>query len=267
MTDIEIMDVPTAEQSAAYFDSLPPVVGRPAAPARVSPVAMGLLAADTPVDEDMAKVSKDAPAIVAFADGVSAENREAVLLGVEFAETVASKTADINKDAVEWLTQYAKALRHAGWLTTGGHEYGSYTSRDTTLTMDTLVLELISAIAGPNTATVVSLLGLVLDKLQKNDPLMKLFESKSRRGTASQFRIMPCLQSSEGTPVTYLLSVHCEYKKTSGGALFWKWSIAELDVRRLAKGVQFNKDAFERNKGRILNYLNGEADDFFNGLM
>ncbi|MEG5265338.1 hypothetical protein TRP66_13610 [Pseudomonas sp. JDS28PS106] len=261
MTDVEVNDFPTPEQSAAYFDSLPPSNRQ-----RIKPIQLVNLNADAEAEKDSAKISKDAPAIVAFADGVSEQNREAVLLGVEFAETVANKKADVNNDAVEWLTAYAGALKQAGWLTTGGHEYGSYTSKNQNLQMDSLVLELISAVAGPNAATVVSLLGLVLDKLQKNDPLMKLFESNSRRGTVSQFRIMPCIESSAGIPITYLLSVHCDYRHSSGGALFWKWSVSRLDIKRLAKGVQFSKGTYERNKGRILDFLEGEADDFFEGL-
>lgn len=261
MTDMEMMDLPTLEQSNVYFENLPPL-DKP----RETFAALKLLAADTKVDDDIAKLSKEAPAIVAFADGVSAENREAVLLGVEFAESVANRKADVNQDAVKWLNEYSAAFRQAGWLTTGGHEYGSYTSKDKNLQMDSLVLELISSVAGPNAATVISLLGIVLDKLQKNDPLIKLFESKSRRGTVSQFRIVPCIESSAGIPVTYLLSVHCDFKRSSGGALFWKWSVAELDIKRLAKGVQFSQATFERNRGRILNYLEGDADEFFNGL-
>lgn len=261
MNDLKLMEVPTSEQSAQYFDDLPRSHTPPAKFA-----ALRLLAADTEVGEDIAKVSKDAPAIVAFADGVSAENREAVLLGVEFAESVANKKGDVNQNAVEWLRHYAEAFKHAGWLTTGGHEYGSYTSRDRKLQMDSLVLELISSVAGPNAATVISLLGLVLDKLQKNDPLMTLFESRSRRGTVSQFRIMPCIESSAGIPITYLVSVHCDFRRSSGGALFWKWSVAELDIKRLAKGVQFSQGTFDRNRERILDYLGGNADDFFEGL-
>lgn len=261
MSDIYLMDLPTSEQSDTYFNSLPP-----ADRVRVKATFLSAPGSGRTEGDDVAEISKDAPAIVAFADGVSAENREAVLLGVEFAETVASKKGDVNQNAVDWLKHYSEALRYAGWLTTGGHEYGSYTSRDKNLQMDSLVLELISSIAGPNTATVISLLGMVIDKLQKNDPLMKLFESNSRRGTVSQFRIMPCIESSAGIPSTYLLSVHCDFSRSSGGALFWKWSIAQLDIKRLAKGVQFSKGTFERNRERILDYLNGDADDFFNGL-
>ncbi|MCF7531889.1 hypothetical protein [Pseudomonas petrae] len=255
-TDINTV-APTEAETIAYLSSLP---------TRVRLAAFSSLSADQDKSDSVAEVSKDAPAIVAFADGVSAENRSAVLLGVEFAETVATSKVSVDSDPVQWLKEYALALRHAGWLTVGGSEYGEYKTSNTSLTMDSVVMELVSAIAGPNAATVLSLMNIVLDKLQNSDPVMKLFERNAKSGNKSSFRIVPCVESSTGIPVTYLISVHATYHTETGGALFWKWSVSRMSVKRLAKGVQFSKESFERNKERINGYLGGEADDFFNSL-
>lgn len=255
---------PTEAESIAYFNNLNPL-GRPAISSpRMAMFSSRMAVADT--GDSLAEISKDAPAIVAFADGVSAENRSAVLLGVEFAEVVASASVDINVDPVKWLGQYAEAMKHAGWLTLGGHEYGEYITSDRSLTMDSIVMDLISSIAGPNAATVLSLMNIVLDKMQNSEPMMKLFERNAKSGNNSSFRIVPCVESAAGIPVTYLVSVHSRYHSESGGALFWKWSISKMSVKRLAKGVQFSKDSFERNKDRIIGHLGGEADDFFESL-
>ncbi len=261
MENLDVFELPTPEESDGYFRNLPP---RPQV--RSTLMAVTSRSGDQGGDDDIAKVGKNFPSVIAFGDGLSAENRDAVMLGVEFAETVATSKHDIDKDPIAWLRSYAEAMKHAGWLTVGGHEYGSYSTKDTSITMDAIVLELISLVAGPNAATVASLMGLVLDKLQKNDPLMKLFERNSKRGTLARFRIMPCIESKEGIPVTYLLSMHCDYSRSSGGALFWKWSSSQLDIKRLAKGVQFNKSSFERNRQLILDHLQGESEDFFAGL-
>jgi hypothetical protein len=256
---------PTATESDAYFNGLP-----------VSPRIQQKLAVRTlmftegpeaKIDTDSdAQVNKDAPSIIAFADGVRAENRESVMLGVEFAETVANQKADINNDAVKWLESYAEAFKYAGFLTTGGHQYGEYSSSNTNLTMDSVVLELISTVAGPNAQIVIDLLNIVLDKLQKNKPLMELFDRNRKSGTSSTFRIMPCLESAQGIPVTYLLAIHCESSTDSGGALFWKWSVAKLKLKHLTKGVNFNQGTHDRNKPRILDYLGANADEFFDSL-
>lgn len=147
-----------------------------------------------------------------------------------------------------------------------GHEYGDYRASSHSLTMDSVVMELISAVAGPNAATVVSLLNIVIEKMQSDKPMMQLFERNAKKGNTSTFRIMPCVESAQGIPVTYLLSVHCTYSEEHGGALFWKWSVSKMQVKRLAKGVQFSRGTYERNKERVLNYLQGDADEFFAGL-
>lgn len=179
---------------------------------------------------------------------------------------MASGKYNINTSPVEWLGEYATALRYAGWLTTGGHEYGEYEASSQSLTMETLVLELISAVAGPNAATVISLLNIVIEKFKNDEPLIKLFERNARDGKTSSFRIMPCVESAQGIPLTYLLAVHCTHTTETGGALFWSWSVSTLQIRRLAKGVQFSKESYERNKGKVLDYLEGDADSFFEGL-
>lgn len=255
-TDINAV-APTEAESIAYLSSLTPRVRVAAFSSRIAPQDKS---------DSVAEVSKDAPAIVAFGDGVSAENRSAVLLGVEFAETVATSKANVDSDPIKWLEEYAVALRHAGWLTVGGSEYGEYTTSNMSLTMDSVVMELISSIAGPNAATVLSLMNIVLDKLQNSEPMMKLFERNAKSGNTSSFRIVPCVESSAGIPVTYLVSVHATYHTETGGALFWKWSVSKMSVKRLAKGVQFSKESYERNKDRVNDYLGGEADDFFESL-
>lgn len=257
--------VPTEDESDIYFRGLPANPRSNHSSQRSAIIAFNASKINGERD-NIAEINKDSPAVVAFADGVSAENREAVLLGVEFAEVVATSRADINSDPIQWLTEYALAMRNAGWLTLGGHEYGDYTASSQSLTMDSVVLELIGAVAGVNAATVISLLNIVIDKLQKDVSLMQLFERNAKKGNTSTFRIMPCIESSQGIPITYLLSVHCTYSSSSGGALFWKWSVSKLQIKRLAKGVQFSKATYERNKDRVVDYLNGNADDFFAGL-
>lgn len=264
MTTSEIITLPTTEQSDQFFQGLPVLAPRPRHAMVVSIDAVDDVVQG--VDDDIAKVSKDAPAIIAFADGVSEKNREAVMLGVEFAEVVARSKASVEEQPIEFLKHYSAAMLQAGWLGTGGHEYGEYTTSDKSLTMDSIVIDLISSIAGPNAAAVIALMSSVLDKLQQNEPLMKLFESQSKRGLNTSFRVMPCIESGSGIPVTYLLSMHCVYRSDSGGALFWKWKFSELSIKRMAKGVEFNSATLERNRARIINYLEGEADDFFNGL-
>lgn len=257
--------MPAAEEIAAYFDCFPS--NEHIKPKRES--RMQLLSDSPEGKEDtdkMDKVGIDSPSVIAFADGVSKANREAVMWSVTWAEFAAKKKYDINESPIEWLDVYAEGLRQCGWAMTGGHEYSEYRTTDASLTMDSVVLELIASIAGANAATVIQLLSLALDKLQKNEPIMNLFERNSKKGNVGTFRVMPCVESSEGTPLTYLVSMHCTYSSESGGVLFWKWSVSKLDIKRLAKGVEFFRPRYDLAEPKIKDRLGTDLDDYFNSF-
>lgn len=256
---------PTAEEIAAYFDGFSPVDN---VNSRVAPRAR--LLADSPEGESntdgLGQVAKDSPTVIAFSDGVSNENRSAVMWSVKMAEHAASIKHDINERPIAWLEDYAKALKFCGWSMVGGHDYSEYSTTSSSLTMDAVVLELIASIAGPNAATVVQLLGLALEKMQGNAPIMQLFERKSKKGGRGTFRVMPCVESAKGIPITYLVSMHCEYSEETGGVLIWKWEVRRLSIRRLAKGVEFFREAYDLAEPKIKKVLGTALDDYFDSF-
>lgn len=255
MTDME-MTVPTPEECKAFFDKLPPVVVT-----QDKPPILGFMAAPDTSD-DQVKVSKETPTVIAFADNVSEENRDAVQDGVRLAESYARLGADMAKEPVEYLKRYAEALSYAGWITNGSN-YDTFSSTSRTLTMDSLVLEILSAVAGPNAATVIALMSATIDVMQKNTPLVTLFGSRARQGDTAQFRLVPCLQSDAGTPIAYMFAVEAKVSTSSGGALFWKWSVERTSVRRLATGMEFHRRNYERAKSEIDKKLGNSIASFF----
>jgi hypothetical protein len=257
---------PTDAECAAYFDSLPArSPKRSVIKPQVRAVAFSARSNKEVATDSQAEINTEQPAVIAFADNVSAENREAVMLSVAFAEAVADQKADIDLDTIGYLREYAGALRIAGWAMSSSN-YGLVQTSNKSITMDALVLEILSSIAGPNAAAVIQLMTTVLNSLQNNDPLIKLFESNTKKSKKTSFRLVPCLQSPAGTPVTYLLAMDIESSTANGGVLFWKWKVSNLTIKRLAKGVEFNRSRFDRNEPRIFDYLDDNADAFFESL-
>lgn len=269
---------PTREESISYFEKLS-ALGRPGSDFSASAmlkldehtevlIPRVMVQTDEPdVDPNsLAEVGKDEPVVIAFADGVSPQNRKAVLLSMKFSEAAARAQDDGSVDRIEWLDNYEEAMFHAGWLGLGGKHFSTLDTQQMSVTMDALVIDLIGAIAGRNTMAVIELLSLTLDKLQGSDALTKLFESNSTKGSTSSFRIMPCLESSAGIPVTYLLAMEVDFSKHTGGALFWKWSISKLSIREVVVGLEFDLDSHNDNKHLMRDYIKGNAEDYFAGL-
>lgn len=266
MSNQENTVAPTPLESAQYFATLPALdhQRRVIAPrAFILPDGPG----SDVNSENLAEINTDQPAVIAFADNVNVENRDAIMLGVEFAEKVAGKKFDIDLDPINYLKSYVEAFGHAGWtMAGGGSEYGHESTSHKSVDMDAFVIEILASIAGPNAPAVLQLMKLTLEKLQGDKPMMKLFEANAVRGKKTSFRMIPCLQSAAGTPVTYLLAMDIESSTHSGGALFWKWKVSNLTVKRMAKGVQFTRSSFNRNEAAIHKYLGADADAFFEGL-
>lgn len=266
---------PTQQDSITYFRNLPVLEQPDGLPGAIMqgdtvdalmPQALTDEAQSAVESNSLAEVGKDEAVVIAFADGVSPENRKAVLLSMKFAEAAARAQDDGNTDRIQWLENYELAMFHGGWLGLGGRHFAELSSSDISLTMDAAVIDLISAIAGPNKAAVLELMSLTLDKLQGDNTLMTLFEKNSIKGVTSSFRIMPCLESSSGIPVTYLLAMEVDASRHTGGALFWKWTVSRLSIRQLVAGVNFDIDAHNDNKQLMRDYIKGNAEDFFAGL-
>ncbi len=259
--------LPTPEEQDAFFRDLPPLGPSRSSRVRRSLSDQPLATADTGLKDDApGVVSKDQPVVIAFADNVKPEDRAAVMRSVEFSERFANKQFDINVDPIGWHKHYAKLMGYCGWAISTGQEYGEYTTSDKSLTMDAVVLELLSLVAGPNAAVVVDVMKLALDTLQGNTSMMQLFEGKSKKGNSASFRLMPCVVSKTGIPLTYFLAVHVEFTQTSGGVLFWKWKASSLRIRRVAKSVEFFDESHERVKAKILEKLQADSENLFDSL-
>jgi hypothetical protein len=259
MTLNEDTVLPTAAQSDVFFRGLAP------SPLPLRPRALALSSEENNKSNDVGAISDESPVIVAFADGVSGENRQAAMNSIQLSERVANTDYDLNTDPIGWHVKYKEAMGHCGWFMAGS-EYGEHRTSSQTLTMDAVVLDIITAVAGPNAQTVLALVSTVFDKLKENDPAMKLFDKNSKSGNSGSFRLMPCLESSSGVAVTYFISVHCEFSSQSGGFWFWKWSASSLKIKKMATGVNLNLEHYKGQEANIRGYLGGSSDDFFSGL-
>jgi hypothetical protein len=256
---------PTVEEVAAYFSGFPSFEPDNAMFDYRAKVMSDSMDGEGDVGKS-GQVGKDSPTVIAFADGVKEEVRDAIRLSAAFAEMAATKEYSLKEKPIEWHEEYAKALYYCGWTMAGGHDYGEYKSSSQSLTMDSVVLELIGAIAGPNAATVISLLGLTLEKLQKNEPLMQLFERNSKEGVRGTCRIMPCVQSAGGTPITYMVSLDCEYSDDKVGVPFFKWEVRRLSIKRLVRGVEFDGRRYKDYEDKIKKVMGADADKYFAGF-
>lgn len=262
--------LPSIDESMCFFETV-----------RLAPVSVADFSAGAPrssrltamaeKSENQAVAQSDIllanenPAIIGFADNLDGDIKQAAADSIHFAERVATSRFDKNTQPIEWHALYSDAMRHCGWTMTS-NKYQELTSSQTSLTMDSIVLEIVQAVAGRNAPAMLDLLFGVFDRVRSDEKLVNLFDSTSKKGADKDFRIVPCIQSPGGTPITAFLAVDCTLSSSQGGAWFWKWKVSRLRMKRVATMAELNMRIHDRNRDMIYQKLDKSSDDFFNSI-
>lgn len=252
------MDIsaPSFEESRAFFRDAK------IAPLSPRPRALAQLSEKSETKDSDLLIGNDTPAVVGFADNVSEENRQAVQDSIQFSERYADANADIQKAPIQWHAKYREAMKNCGWYMTS-YKYAEHTTSQTNVTMDAIVLDIIKTVAGTNAPAMLGLMGSIFDAIKSDEKNVQLFEMTSNKDGMGEFRIVPCLQSPAGTPITAFLAVDCELKSNQGGAWFWKWKWSQLKMKKVATMVELNMRRHLQNQGFIDDALQKDSEAFF----
>lgn len=252
---------PSLDESRAFFD------GVELAPKTYSASGIRSLAGSEGegVGESDLLMGSDSPTVVGFADNVSDEKKQAAADSIHFSERYANTYSNIKANPVQWHEKYSDAMRQCGW-TLINSRYEEHVNKQVNVTMDSIVLDIIKAVAGRNAPAMLSLLGCAFDKVKSDDGLVTLFDRNSKSDKKADFRIVPCLESAKGTAITAYLAVDCELKAEEGGAWFWKWKMSEVKMKKVATMVELNMRMHERNRDMIYEALDISSEEFFKGV-
>lgn len=217
-----------------------------------------------PLESDTAGavLGKQAPIIIAFADGLSPEKRQAAMNSTQLSEQYADSQADRKIQAVKWHEAYVRSMRHCGWFFTS-YVFADHHTSNANVSMDSIVMDIVKMVAGVNAQVVLDLLGHVFDAI-KNDPqAITLFDKNSKKDTVAHCQIMPCVESPGGIATSIFTGLECQFSSVEGGAWFWKWKSSSLKVKKAATMVNLNFDHYKRQEHLIVSKLDGAAEDFF----
>ncbi|MEG0324121.1 MAG: hypothetical protein RR619_09000 [Raoultibacter sp.] len=214
---------------------------------------------------DAAAMVKDRPVVLAFADGLSADKRQAAMDATLFAEIYADEKADRGVNGRQWQEHYRLAMRQAGWFM-GSEKTQSYETRNTYITMDSIVLDIISKVAGANAAALLPLLGDVFDFIKNDGKLITLFDNNSQKDGSSNCRIIPSLETENGIGVSMFIGIEYKFLSGKGGSLFWKWDTSSVQIETVATMVNWNFERYLRNRERIMDYIGADSESFFEAI-
>ena len=144
--------MPGIEERIAFFDSAV------LAPFQASRTIRSFAGEDEGLkEEDVNEVGgklllgDDKPVTLAFADNLDGDIAQAARDSITYAERYADGNANKAETPMRWHAKYATAMKYCGWSTTG-YKYASHTVKQKNITMESIVLDIIGAVAGPNKA-------------------------------------------------------------------------------------------------------------------
>lgn len=202
--------------------------------------------------------------LVAFAQGVSRQNKEDVMDSLLFATLVANKAANPESQSDKWYQQFNNVLSTLGWFSTHWR-YARYSSARQRFTMDQAGLEIIksaiaaAALPGPAAFALLKVAQDALNALSaKNEPL-RLFERQVRTHRGGNFRIASCNESEDGTLNLSMGAVAFRSELNVTDVLFWEWNDSEVEIYRGEHNLTLNTRTYALHRAQVQDKLGSSA--------
>ncbi|MBV4492215.1 hypothetical protein [Pseudomonas oryzicola] len=205
--------------------------------------------------------------ITSFVTGLEQQAREDVQNSTLLMQLAADKKYNPDTQREQWFKFYTDGLANLGWGRVSSL-YQQYNPRNTNVTMDEVVLEVIAAVVGADSAVykVTQKTFAALESNPKNQGALKLFDSTTTRDDIGTFQILPVMQDRDGNVVMVLTAVNASTTVQKGSFLFWSWSKTTAWMYRAAQQTVLNESVYARVRESVIQKLGKNAEDFIDGL-
>jgi hypothetical protein len=203
--------------------------------------------------------------VVVYEETLSAQQRQDAGDSLLFAEMRADAVCNKNrKDREKWYAEYDCALLNCGFrlkdLT-----FTDFKSKETKLTVNKAILQILQTIAGPNPAKIMNMMSIAFGTLKEDEEGLKLIERKSSENNGGTFKGVPCIL--DGGELTVLMAcLDLKSKNTLVNGFWGEYNAEELKIYRAAGARVINQDAFGYVRDRVRGYIYGSQDDYFKNL-
>jgi hypothetical protein len=195
-------------------------------------------------------------------DGLTVENKWAVVNSQSLAERAASAKFDNEKQPVEWFKRYLEVLSICGWNTQGS-EFSTYQAQERTETVEQVTLSIIQRLGGINCMAYRRVIANSFAQLRARAPVATRFHQSSTESGSAKFRILPCMQTQDHNVVMVLTSMQSKQKSTQTDAKvpgrFWETTVEQTDIRYAAAECMLNMQVYNSAKAQIEKKLAGST--------
>lgn len=203
--------------------------------------------------------------LLAFAEGVSRQNKEDIMDSFLFATLVANKAFNPETQSQEWYARFNKVLATLGWFS-ANWSYSRYRSTHHRFSMEQAGLEILgsaiaaAALPGPASFAMLKVAGEAIEALKAQNKPLRLFERQTKTHTGANFRIGACTESTDGTINLAMGAVNFSTDSAVTNVLFWEWNSAQVRAFRGEDHLVFNTRIYATLRKQIQQRLSKNAE-------
>lgn len=202
--------------------------------------------------------------LLAFAEGISRQNKEDVMDSFLFATLVANKAFNPETQSQQWYAQFNNVLNKLGWFSTNW-SYSRYRSTHQRFSMEQAGLEILgsaiaaAALPGPASVAMLKVAADAVQALKAQDKPLHLFERQSKTHRGANFRIGACTESTDGTVNLAMGAVNFSADSAVTHVLFWEWNSTQVETFRGEDMLVLNTRAYAKLRTQVQERLSKSA--------
>jgi hypothetical protein len=193
-------------------------------------------------DQTKAQAQISGSALFSFAQGVTAEVREAISQSALLAQLVANKEFPSDQMPLDWFRAYGEVLQNLGW-TLQDRSWTDYTAQGNAVEVHQKIIEVLTIALGPAPAALAVVTATIsaLSAMNSNSPWITLFEREAKITKIARFQIGLVDRDANGDIFVSLFAFLIQAQDKITQLLFFKYRSANATFQANAMKVSIDR--------------------------
>ena len=203
-----------------------------------------------------------------FAQGITAEVREAISDSALLAQLVANKKVSVEQAPLEWFKAYSEVLENVGWtLQEGG--WADYTAKGTAVEVHEKVIEVMTVALGPSPAALTLITASInaLKAMKPESSWITIFSREVQKAKIARFQIGLVEKEESSDVFVSLLACLIEAQNAITQVLFFKFRSAKASFKANSAKVSVNRAALRDLGPTIRNKIRAYQVDYVSTVL
>jgi hypothetical protein len=205
--------------------------------------------------------------VFSFAQGVTAEVREAISDSTLLAQLVANKKVNVELAPLDWFIAYSEVLQNLGWTMQEGG-WSDYTARGTAVEVHEKVIEVMTAALSPSAAAL-TIITATLNALKAMNPSgswITIFSRETQKAKIVRFQVGLVEKEESSDVFVSLLACLIEAENNINQVLFFKFKNARASFKADSAKVSINRAALTNLGPTIRNKIRAYQTDYLSSI-